>query len=92
MNSDDPRVFDTLKRGDGIWVAFGGKGARQYAVVYGRGSQRCLVLKWRVKSKSWTGRVKLHRQDFLYRAEVGGGDRQAPPHTPLPADVWSGKR
>lgn len=88
----DPE-FHRLRRGDGIWVRFGSKG-RQYAIVYGSSPHRTLVLKWRAVSKTWTGRVKLHPSDFLYRSEIGGStDRERPKDVaPVPADIWSGKR
>ena len=80
--------FETLRRGDGVLCRFGSRGT-QLGVVYGRDSRRVLVVKWREKSKSWTGRVKLHQDSFLRRATPDEITR----HTqPIPFDLWSGKK
>lgn len=80
--------FDTLKRGAGVLVRFGARGT-QLGVVYGRDERRVLVLKWRDRSKTWTSRVKLHRDDLIRLADP---DEIARHTQPIPFDLWSGKK
>jgi hypothetical protein len=81
-----------LRRGDGIFVSFGSKGARQYAKLHHFTSGGApFVVKWRAASQRWTQPVRLFDSEFLCRALVAtADDREAPEVKPIPPEIWHG--